>query len=124
MGANNAAVSSIDGKLLVNGAEVKAASGTVATVAGTRLIEATGHAGNHLLIQISRSSPLPAVEAIVATTSLQTSVRDDEAEVMIGSLDEAPTDLTPQYDLWRVIRILPRIRYPAIPCQNQAESLV
>jgi len=29
-----------------------------------------------------------------------TSVRDDEAEVMIGSLDEAPTDLTPQYELW------------------------
>jgi hypothetical protein len=29
-----------------------------------------------------------------------TSVRDDEAEVMIGSLDMAPTDLTPQYELW------------------------
>jgi hypothetical protein len=29
-----------------------------------------------------------------------TSVRDDEVEVMIGSLDEAPTDLTPEYELW------------------------
>ena len=28
------------------------------------------------------------------------SVRDDEAEVMIGSLDETPTDLTPEYELW------------------------
>ena len=70
-----------------------------------------------------------------------TSVRDDEADVMIGSLDEAPTDLTPQYELWigrrenwsfpflgrrssRVIGILPRIRCPASPCQNQVGSLV
>jgi hypothetical protein len=29
-----------------------------------------------------------------------TSIRDDEVEVMIGSLDEAPTDLTPEYELW------------------------
>ena len=29
-----------------------------------------------------------------------TYVSDDEAEVMIGSLDVAPTDLTPQYELW------------------------
>lgn len=28
------------------------------------------------------------------------SLRDDEAEVMIGSLDDAPTDLAPQYELW------------------------
>lgn len=28
------------------------------------------------------------------------SLRDDEAEIMIGSLDEAPTDLSPQYELW------------------------
>jgi hypothetical protein len=29
-----------------------------------------------------------------------TSVREDEAEVMIGSLDQVPTDLTPEYELW------------------------
>jgi hypothetical protein len=28
------------------------------------------------------------------------SVSDDEVEIMIGSFDEAPTDLTPQYELW------------------------
>lgn len=28
------------------------------------------------------------------------STSDDEVEVMIGSLDEAPTDLTPGYELW------------------------
>ncbi|MBT1157251.1 GFA family protein [Aminobacter anthyllidis] len=28
------------------------------------------------------------------------SVSDEEVEVMIGSLDEAPTDLTPEYELW------------------------
>jgi hypothetical protein len=29
-----------------------------------------------------------------------TFLRDDEAEVMIGSLNVVPTDLTPQYELW------------------------
>jgi hypothetical protein len=29
-----------------------------------------------------------------------TTIHDDEAEVMIGSLDQVPTDLTPQYELW------------------------
>jgi hypothetical protein len=29
-----------------------------------------------------------------------TSIREDEAEVMIGSLDIAPTDLAPEYELW------------------------
>ncbi len=28
------------------------------------------------------------------------SLRDDEAEVMIGSLDVAPADLVPEYELW------------------------
>lgn len=28
------------------------------------------------------------------------SLRDDEAEVKLGSLDDAPTDLTPDYELW------------------------
>lgn len=28
------------------------------------------------------------------------SIRDDEAEIMIGALDEVPTDLTPEYELW------------------------
>lgn len=28
------------------------------------------------------------------------SVCEEEAEVMIGSLDEAPTDLVPEYELW------------------------
>jgi hypothetical protein len=27
-------------------------------------------------------------------------LRDDEAEIMIGSLDNAPTDLAPSYELW------------------------
>ncbi len=28
------------------------------------------------------------------------SLRDDEAEVKLGSLDDAPTGLTPDYELW------------------------
>lgn len=28
------------------------------------------------------------------------SVSEDEVEVMIGSLDQAPTELTPEYELW------------------------
>jgi hypothetical protein len=28
------------------------------------------------------------------------SVSDEEVEIMIGSFDEAPTDLTPEYELW------------------------
>lgn len=28
------------------------------------------------------------------------SIRDDEVEVMIGSLDEVPTDLVPDHELW------------------------
>jgi hypothetical protein len=28
------------------------------------------------------------------------SLRDDEAEIMLGSLDDAPGDLIPQYELW------------------------
>ena len=28
------------------------------------------------------------------------SLRDDEAEIMLGSLEEAPTDLVPDYELW------------------------
>lgn len=28
------------------------------------------------------------------------SLRDDEAEIMVGSLDEAPSDLIPEYELW------------------------
>ncbi len=27
-------------------------------------------------------------------------LREDEAEVRFGSLDEAPTDLSPSYELW------------------------
>jgi hypothetical protein len=27
-------------------------------------------------------------------------LRDDEAEIKLGTLDDAPTDLTPQYELW------------------------
>jgi hypothetical protein len=27
-------------------------------------------------------------------------LRDDEAEIMLGSLDEAPTGITPEYELW------------------------
>jgi hypothetical protein len=27
-------------------------------------------------------------------------LRDDEAEIKIGTLEEAPTGLTPQYELW------------------------
>jgi len=29
-----------------------------------------------------------------------TSVRDDEVEIMMGSLDEIPTGLTPEHELW------------------------
>jgi hypothetical protein len=29
-----------------------------------------------------------------------TSVRDDQVEVMMGSLDQVPTDLTPEHELW------------------------
>jgi hypothetical protein len=29
-----------------------------------------------------------------------TTIRDDEVEVTIGSLDQVPTDLTPEYELW------------------------
>ena len=32
------------------------------------------------------------------------SITDDEVEVMIGSFDEAPSDLTPTYELWIVRR--------------------
>ncbi|RWO25878.1 MAG: GFA family protein [Mesorhizobium sp.] len=32
------------------------------------------------------------------------SIRDDEVEVMIGALDEVPSDLTPEYELWTVRR--------------------
>ncbi|HWK68138.1 MAG TPA: GFA family protein [Rhizobiaceae bacterium] len=32
------------------------------------------------------------------------SLTDDEAEIMIGSLDEVPTDLRPQYELWTTRR--------------------
>jgi hypothetical protein len=28
------------------------------------------------------------------------SIREDEAEVMIGALNEGPTDLTPEYEIW------------------------
>jgi hypothetical protein len=28
------------------------------------------------------------------------SLRDDEAEIMLGSLDMAPSDLAPEYELW------------------------
>ncbi|MER8456256.1 GFA family protein [Mesorhizobium sp. M0027] len=28
------------------------------------------------------------------------SLRDDEAEIMLGSLDEAPANVIPQYELW------------------------
>lgn len=31
-------------------------------------------------------------------------IRDTEAEVMIGSFDDAPTDLVPEYELWTVRR--------------------
>jgi len=27
-------------------------------------------------------------------------IRDDEAEIMLGALDGAPTDIAPQYELW------------------------
>ena len=66
-----------------------------------------------------------------------TSVRDEEAEVMIGSLDEAPTDLRPEYELWirrRENWVLPlpwasqfdgdRDTSQASPCHNQVGSLV
>jgi len=36
----------------------------------------------------------------VTCGSRVTWVHDDEAEVMIGSLDVVPTDLTPEYELW------------------------
>ena len=28
------------------------------------------------------------------------SIRDDEAEIMLGSLDQAPGELAPEYELW------------------------
>lgn len=36
----------------------------------------------------------------VTCGSRVTFVSDDEAEVMLGSLDMVPSDLTPQYELW------------------------
>lgn len=40
----------------------------------------------------------------VTCGSRVTFVSDDEAEVMLGNLDEVPSDLTPGYELWTVRR--------------------
>jgi len=31
-------------------------------------------------------------------------LRDDEAEIMLGSLDDAPTGIVPEYELWTARR--------------------
>jgi hypothetical protein len=51
--------------------------------------EATGKLGTH-----EGRSFCPRCGSRVA------SLRPDEAEIMIGSFDDAPTDLAPQYELW------------------------
>lgn len=46
-------------------------------------------------------------------------LRDDEAEIMVGSLDEGPTDLAPEYELW-----VPRREgwLHALPWANQFDT--
>lgn len=59
-GANVVVINSIDGKLVVNGAEVKSVDGVLATVAGTRLIKVTGLAGDDTLLIQDGDGSMPA----------------------------------------------------------------
>jgi Ca2+-binding RTX toxin-like protein len=77
--ANVVVVDAVDGKLTVNGAEVKSANGTVATIAATRLIEVSGLAGDDILLIKDGTGSMPA--AILAGGDgddvLQGGSRDD-----------------------------------------------